>query len=504
MYLKKALVTAVSAAVFLCMMFSSCASSDSYGDASSNQQYIARMISTGDFTSAAEFAGREHRNKNEQIRQNLDLAMLQHYAGDYKNSSKLLNKTDMLMEKAYTKSVTKAMAAMIGNENAAQYDGTVYEYIYINAFNALNYYNQNDIENALVEMRRFQNKQKEYLLKYGQAAAVRTAVDTGSDVSTNNAARFFGINMTSLQKKSPRPADSTDIFRDSALAEYVSVFLNILNGHEDEAAVSSRALARINPSFPVSGEFGIPPDGSRIDVVAFSGLIGRRKEQVMYFPRDYIYGGVLGLATGISFTPDGQWLRMVMRLNDANGRPVTVDVPAFRFKFAFPAFDARTSSGPADSVKIVFDDGTEQKLSLLENFDVAAESDIAVKAERAYARSVSRSLVKKMSAVTAGTAALAMLGGREGGNIGQQILYQLSYAALVASIEAVDLTETADVRQCSYLPKRADAGGVSVSPGTYSFTVQYYKGTQMTGQQRFENVRAEPGKAVLVESLCIR
>ncbi len=74
------------------------------------------------------------------IRDNFDIAMMKHYQKDYDGSLTILNATNEKMKDAVIKSISKGFAAAVANENAAEYAGTPYEYIYINRFNALNYY----------------------------------------------------------------------------------------------------------------------------------------------------------------------------------------------------------------------------------------------------------------------------------------------------------------------------------------------------------------------------
>jgi len=159
-------------------------------------------------------------------------------------------------------------------------------------------------------------------------------------------------------------------------------------------------------------------------------------------------------------------------------------------------------------------DGTVRNLPLLEDFNDAVAMDVRVRAGKAFARSMIRSLGKKMSAVAAGEATLAAAargldvdGGRRsaGEEIFARIAYNVAYAGVVAAIEAVDLAETADVRQCRYLPGMANAGGITLDPGVYSFSVQYLDAAgTVVKEEKFDSVEVRAGKPVLVESTCIK
>ncbi len=84
----------------------------------------------------------------------LDKGLLEFYAGNYEASSQDLQEAERLIEEAYTKSISANFLSYIVNDNTKEYPGEDFEDIYINVFNALNYYKKGDIEGALVEIRK--------------------------------------------------------------------------------------------------------------------------------------------------------------------------------------------------------------------------------------------------------------------------------------------------------------------------------------------------------------
>jgi hypothetical protein len=72
----------------------------------------------------------------------LDQGMLTHYAAQYDDSSRLLETGERAIEEAFTKSVTREIGTYLLNDNTREYAGEDYEDMYINAFNALNYYHR--------------------------------------------------------------------------------------------------------------------------------------------------------------------------------------------------------------------------------------------------------------------------------------------------------------------------------------------------------------------------
>lgn len=70
------------------------------------------------------------------------------------------------------------------------------------------------------------------------------------------------------------------------------------------------------------------------------------------------------------------------------------------------------------------------------------------------------------------------------------------------AIEAVDLTETADVRQVYALPAKSFASGIELEPGIYSFTVKYLSGNSVVAEENFDNIEVKAGIPTLVETNC--
>jgi uncharacterized protein len=472
-----------------------------------NEKRFDSAFAKGDYTSCAGMLLGQNINGNNIIRQDLDIALLEHYAKAYEASGEVCNNTDRLMHDAVTKSVTKTIASASLNENASEYTGTVYEYLYINLFNALNYYNQGNMEDALVEIRKINNKQREYIAKYGEAALQKENIESKEITDADYAAQFFGINVPALKAKSPPAATEADVFRDSAAARYLSMVFMMMNGDDSNARVDSDVIAKLNPGFDTESELAVPEDKGRISVIAFSDLIGRRYEQTFYFPGDVVSGVLAAGSHIVGRGPES----LIMLPPLAEG----VEIPAFRIKFVYPNFNQNAVPQKISSVRIVLDDGSVvQNLPLLENFNDAVAKDVRVRASKDFGRSVIRSLVKKMSAVAAGEATLAAASrgldtnGREksmGEDILAHIAYNVAYAGVVTAIEAVDLAESADVRQCRYLPGKANAGGITLSPGIYSFAVQYLdSGGKIVNEEKFNSVEVQAGKPVLVESTCIK
>ena len=448
-------------------------------------------------------------SNNDRIRDNFDLAMIRHYQKDYDSSLSILNETDRLMEDSVTKSISKGFAAAIANDNAAEYEATPYEYVYINVFNALNYYNKGNIEEAAVEVRRLNEKQQKYLNEYGEWIK-----NDETKLEIENTYKKLRLDTNKINENLPEKPGESDIFRDSATARYLSIVFAMMDDSVNNSwnvAADSRTLSVLNPDFDVFSETQIADGFGRLDVLAFSGLIGRRGERRL----------IIGPFPGIQF-PAGSHF---------------VYIPAFDLEFVYPEFPAPQTVlqpylvptfgwGPSfmvypgkneiiknfessvDSILVVFENENSKnqiQLSLLEDFNYAVQQDVHVKARKSYSRSVKRSMVKKFTAVAGATATLLLAEEaiKNDENLLTIAAYAGTYLSAAKAVDQIDRTETADIRQVYALPAQSYAGGIELPEGIYSFKVQYLSKTgDIIKEEHFNDVQVIEGKTVLVESSC--
>ena len=151
---------------YLCILicFASCVSAD-------RAVYDAYLVS-GDYEGARKRLEADKKSLyagTDAVLYNLDSGMLAHFAGDYDASNERLSEAEKLMEYYYAKSVVQTVGSFILNDSLVDYAGEDYEDIYTNLFMALNYIQLRKIDDAFVEIRRFDNKLKLLSAKYEQA-----------------------------------------------------------------------------------------------------------------------------------------------------------------------------------------------------------------------------------------------------------------------------------------------------------------------------------------------
>jgi uncharacterized protein len=99
----------------------------------------------------------EYGDRN-QVLWNLDRGVFYHYAGRYKESNEAFKAAEERMDELFTESITGNVAAFIVNDNTLPYRGEDFETVIVNIYRALNYVQLGDVEDALVEARKVDQK----------------------------------------------------------------------------------------------------------------------------------------------------------------------------------------------------------------------------------------------------------------------------------------------------------------------------------------------------------
>lgn len=483
LWARKVFVASVLAVA--CFFVLSCASSPKF-----SQRKFDAAFANADYSTCAELI-RTKDKKGTKIDVCLDAAMLEHIALDYEASLNTFNYTSFLIDEAFTKSISKQMAGALFNPNLADYTGNIYEYLFVNTFNALNYYNVGNTEEALVEVRKLAVKLREYVIAYGDA--VRTDAAKGVDFTdAKSSMKGAGVNFEEIIGHAPKKATSADIYSDSAFTRYVCLKLYAIAG-DVNAAVDARHLARLNSNFSEAEikELEVPKGLGRLDVLAMPGQIVKRE------------AGYLNISVPLTiFTP-----KLGMCVASFYFMTGSLIPPAFGLHFTYPKVGTQNSTLDVQSVVATKLDGEDAgedyviQLSLLEDFDKAVSMDVATKANKAFGASIARSTTKKVLALGAAEAALQGISraDEDSGTVAQLAL-MLAMPAIQRALEAIDESEAPDLRGCAFFPRKALAGGLNIPPGTYRVTITYTNGATDIK----ENVAIKEEKITLVESLRLK
>jgi hypothetical protein len=375
----------------------------------------------------------------------LDKGLVAHYAGLYEDSSALLESGERAIEEAYTKSVSAAAASYLVNDTVLEYDGEDYEDIYINTFNALNYYHRGDMEEAMVEIRRMNNKVQFLASKYG-------------------------IIMSGLQKKAlednsalPENTGGSSEFSDSALARYMGVLFHRAAGREDDALIDYNYLKVAFANSPdvyrypvpasVDGELSVPEGMARLNIIAWSGLSPVKNEETLRIP-----------------------------ISESN-----------YIKIALPVLSYRSSQ--VNSIEVMMDGGDVFSLELLEDIGAVAGETFKNKKNVIYLKTIIRATAKGITSTAFDSAANESEGNTS------LVFSILSLGNKIFS----EASERADLRISRFFPARAWVGGLNLPPGVYSFTVNYLDSQgKVIASFREEDIDVRENKLNLKEEICLK
>jgi len=388
----------------------------------------------------------------------MDKGLLEHYAGNYANSSQDLQEAERLIQEAFTKSITADMASYIANDNTKEYPGEDFEDIYINVFNALNYFNRGDIDGALVEIRKLTTSSgKLDMLSRKYEDARRGAGKGPADTLSS-----FGISMNDALPQG-KPVN----FSNSALARYLSVLFYLSDGNTDgariefeqlQAAFAANTKVYYHP-FPksIADVQTVPAEKARLNVIGFTGLSPVKEEGrfIAFFPFTY----------GILRQP-------ILKLPQFVKRPSVIN-----------------------RVEVVVEGGDKFNLELLEDMGAVIEETYNARFTDIFFKTFIRLLIKYAAVDVSANVAR-----ERSGDYGDLT----GLATVVAGKASADATEGADIRMSRYMPDKAYIGGINLEPGTYNITINFYSGSRIVAKDERMNIVVRANAPNLIETFNLR
>jgi hypothetical protein len=411
----------------------------------------------------------------------LDKGMLEHYAGKYDDSSKDLEEGQRLIEEAVTKSVTQDIASYIANDNTKEYAGEDYEDIYINIFNALNYYRQGNLEGAQVEARKTNEKLTFLPDKYaGGEGAIKEWVKTQLDslifpdnepvAFTNSALANYLAAILLRGDDNPDTARINILNLNKAYAAAPSIYKNpvpqslkITKLDTDTSAPEEEAAAAVDEEeVEIPEELQVPSGKARLNIIGFAGLSPIKEEA-----------------------------------------RVPVSFPFFTYQdlqqgeLLLPKLSPRGSG--ISRIEVAVDGAGTVNLELLEDMEAVMVETFKAKFSLTYLKTLVRTATKYLAANVAAVAA------EKGAAEKNPSLGPRAGASAAKSGKAsADASEGADIRMGRYFPGKAYVGGITLDPGTYSVTVNYYGNGGVIASYKQDNVKVEAGKPNLIEAICLK
>ncbi|RPJ05879.1 MAG: hypothetical protein EHM28_11205 [Spirochaetaceae bacterium] len=407
----------------------------------------------------------------------LDLGMLYHYMGKYKESNELLTKAEYAIEELFTASITKAATSILLNDNALDYVGEDYEDIYLNVFKALNFLHLGLQDDAIVEIKRINNKLNLLEQKYRRLAdEYNRSKDALIQVKTG-----------------------TNNFYNSALARYISMLIYRSENEWDNARIDrdkvyeafDRQANIYTFSKPNLAASLNPTNKARVSMFSF---IGRNPDKI---------------AANLRFASEKDRIVLVESAENAKFKEEITgftsiywkDVPQnLYFKYSLPVMKrlgSRIASGQVQLIPVAGQPGVTApgnlKLEAIESIDNVAYFTFNVKKPMTYLRAILRGTAKGIASAQGKKEIQENTRGKELG----------SFLSFVADV-AVDISENADLRISHFFPSWAYVGEIDVVPGKYTVIFEYFDSRGNLVFRDDQGVRDFAKTGInLVESFCL-
>ena len=397
---------------------------------------VTADVKIGNFQGAVDKFESEKKNFGDKDRllYFLDSGALYHYVQNYELSNTRLSLAETAAEELFTRSVSRAGASLLLNDNTLEYAGEDYEILYTNLLKALNFMALHDFDDAFIEIKRSNLKLQLLEQKYAEAA---TIMQRGLEKDSND----LDIDYAAEKVR----------FNNSAFARYMSMHMYAADGKFDDAHIDRNLLMEAFETQPHIYDFPVPEtrfaadSGALISVVGFTGLCPIKEAMNLRLRTDKQLGLVQVLYTD-SENNESEYGHL----------PINVDAD-FYFKFAIPKLAARES--PVHSIRVFADSIYLGELGLLEDLSKIALETFKAKSSLIYVRSVARALAK-------GIAANQLKKKVDSGGVG-------GWIKKAAIDVGTDIIENADLRCARFLPGKIYVGDFVLQPGIYDIRVEF-------------------------------
>jgi hypothetical protein len=364
----------------------------------------------------------------------MDSGLANHYASRPEESNLKLTQAEDAADELFTKSISRASASLLLNDNILEYSGEDYEILYTNLIKALNYIAVDDFDGAFVEVRRANEKLNLLEQKYGQAAR---QLEQGLLYDTAEVDVKYDV-------KKVR-------FDNDAFARYLSMHMYATDGKMDDAKLDYDLLHQAFREQPHIYYFDVPDvkyfseDKTILSIVGLVGLSPVKEALNLRIRTDKDLDLVQVLYTD-PWRKDTEYGHLPI--------PVSED---YYFKFSIPQMVSRPSY--VSRIRVYVYSEPIGELQLIEDVDAVAREIFEAKKSLIYLRTVARAVFKGLAAHKAKKKA------DTGGPAGW-----LKKAAIDVT---TDISENADLRCSRLLPGKIYVGDFEIEPGTYDLTIEF-------------------------------
>jgi len=426
----------------------------------SRQAPLIREAMTRDDFEAALAQVEKIDRSNSELLYCYEKGLVLHEQGDYAGSNQAFERAEQVLEELYTKSISREIAAIAVSETITKYRGDAFEAVLVNYYKLLNYLFLGQVEDALVECRRLNLKLQmlhdagetyfvdDPFLQYLTALVYEIGGEPGSaEVSYRAAAQGYA-----------QSADSTLtppwLACDAAANARAVGDLELTREYEAQAACDDA-----------------PAEAGRVAVLVENGVIARKIETgftVPIFENDHFddsdeFAHELSERRDVHYAHPPKikyWLRVALPA-------LQVDPPTeYRAVVRAIPEGARRRTEPY-----------ETRAAHVENLDAQAACAYAEKEPTIVLRAIGRALAKYLASQAADSKDEGL-------------------GAIVNLLGVV--TETADTRSWSTLPRSIQLARLDLEPGRYRIETDIFDASgHRVGHESFDGVDLRRGGLVV-------
>jgi hypothetical protein len=388
--------------------------------------------------------------------------MLLHLTGKYPDSNKVLEQAEQRSKELYTRVISKEVKAAFTSDAAKDYPGEDYENVMVNVVKALNFLALANLENAMVEARKIDEKLSLYNTKY-----------QGKNVYNQDAFAHWLMGLLFEMEKSYDDAriayvKALEVYKNEFAGNYGARVPAYLAEDVVRASILSRASEETQKYQSELGATGASAEALKTQgEIILVHLNGEGPSKTDYFINCYFENALRWYCDA---EPGGEFMK---KTTITVGRGTAV-------KVAFPQLIVHE---PVNPYLVMTAGGVTAQSQVAEPL-----SQIAVKVLRDKTGRVFRDAIIRVITKTLATKGAEAAGEKTGGKWG-------GFLAKTATSVTMQATEEADKRAWITLPSRIEVARALVPPGTYDVGLQLPRGGMA---QPIRGVKVEAGKRVIL------
>lgn len=379
----------------------------------------------------------------------LDVGMLNHLSGKYKESNDAFEQAKKIYDLNYTKSISSGLFSLFTNDNTVPYYGKSYEMAYVSVFCALNYIMQGMNNEAVVEARQADNLFKKINADSNGGAYYR---DDGfvryvMGLVYENAGYF---NDALISYKLALKAYDDGIYCVAAPQDLVNRLYSLYYNMS-----MTQEAASLKSKYPTADRIRVPPASGELIIVDYNGLSPKKTDNIieLSFSKAWLYFNAVQISN--EDQAKAEQVRSAVQAGLSDGY-VKVAFPKYsRYGNSVSSFSAQDESSSGNAVPETKSYKTADIQTLMEK---TLDKEIALIYARTVARAVGRYVLTK-------TISDEVKKKSENETLG---IFTKSLLNAASSV-----LETADKRSWRTLPADINMTGMVLSSGTHTVNVKF-------------------------------